>query len=63
MEKYLINGSEVEFEVFVVSLMGCKKVKNRHDVDYMLDIIRTGNMYKYVFKNGKVLLFRIVGDK
>jgi hypothetical protein len=62
MEKYLINGYEVQFEVFVLSLMACKKAKDRHEVDYMLDILRTGNTYKYVFKTGKILLFTIKGS-
>jgi len=59
MEKYLINNNEVEFEVFVLSLMSCKKVKNRHDVDYLLNILRGGNSYRYVFKVGKELWFKI----
>ena len=59
MEKYLINDKAVEFEVFVLSLMACKRVKDRHEVDYLLKMIRGGVNYRYVFKTNKELMFRI----
>ena len=61
MEKYLINEREVEFEVFLLALMSCKRVSNRHDLDYFIQFLRTNKVsYRYVFKDDKELFFRIV---
>jgi len=61
MYKYLINETEVEFEVFLLSMMACKRVINRQDISEFMNFMHTHlSTYRYVFKTNKELNFRIV---